>query len=817
MLLSAIAAISLYSLISLSVQSRQQVVISRDYVRYNALLDSFLDYTLYGIKNRWCFDDAWMRHVGATCPLSSPFSTEAILLEPDSARSIVDYAITKNQSPPTTLGRTSMTHQLNVSTIPSTHPLYPILESFRGAGLLIKTVQFDITRVDSKVFPIRGREALLEVKVTLILPGIASFGFGGGSRISSTARVLVAPRELNYFALVVAKDLHLDVEATGANGNVYIPPASTGGIVFESPIYVNGDIYLPSSGKNPSQFLGRVHMSNASHLYLGTSSKPFSPEKAGDVSGQTFADMSTVGGFFRGFDFDDLADSGLAVLSGQTVGTADVSLAQDCLPLAKAEGDLTATRESSLLVTTKTADVTNGRYEFSLALNNLNRFVRQGYTSLNNNVAATNNVSFINKHQAVIRLKIKAKYAKYSRRDAFKAIDGDSEKNYDFELGMGTTANMDLFGQDAGAPVTMNVTLTPDPALDASMPSIANSLKLAVVLNGQNRNHIRSIAIEVQAYDLACYAGYDRRLANTGGGVISALYDGNFTRKSNIFLNTTSDTTVDPRGYPLALQAPLNAIGTPFAQASNGAQRAYPSAIDTAANIKIPPRSLSFIQYYKTCFGTAQDDHTMAFGVAKWEDESAFLDSTRNSWHFAEPGGTTVGNYPMSTLTTTLSDNTGFIVRSISGECIIPPTTKLVTGFFTCDRLTIQARTQSLTIIGTIIASGSNISAAAVAAGIRWKSIYADTATSDLIAAQALGVGSTCPVGTPIWNPEMSPSTQWTAYNCSPISLRAKANPFTWTTVTPDCGVASGTQGVSCLHHSTRFLMNELSREVVIE
>jgi hypothetical protein len=67
----------------------------------------------------------------------------------------------------------------------------------------------------------------------------------------------------------------------------------------------------------------------------------------------------------------------------------------------------------------------------------------------------------------------------------------------------------------------------------------------------------------------------------------------------------------------------------------------------------------------------------------------------------------------------------------------------------------------------------------------------------------------------PIWHP--MPSIQETADRmaCNVISLRAKADPFKWTAVDPDCGIPVGaTQTVpTCKRRIYHYFVVEQSRE----
>ncbi|WP_374030781.1 hypothetical protein [Bdellovibrio bacteriovorus] len=50
-------------------------------------------------------------------------------------------------------------------------------------------------------------------------------------------------------------------------------------------------------------------------------------------------------------------------------------------------------------------------------------------------------------------------------------------------------------------------------------------------------------------------------------------------------------------------------------------------------------------------------------------------------------------------------------------------------------------------------------------------------------------------------------------YRCNSISLRAKADPFRWTAVDPDCGLINNSNSTMCKNRLMRFYVLEVSRE----
>lgn len=224
----------------------------------------------------------------------------------------------------------------------------------------------------------------------------------------------------------------------------------------------------------------------------------------------------------------------------------------------------------------------------------------------------------------------------------------------------------------------------------------------------------------------------------------------------------------------------------------------------------------------------------LAFGVADWDE--SFATATRKSWNFANPSKTTGNidwNPGLGTLDITNAMANTFHVRSIIGTCDIRASTTFISGFFTCDKLTIAPRTTKLTIVGSFIVSSTDIHPSAYDAGIDWYSIYHPQAVEILKARGILntainpglsgaGASASPPTGTcdmpsdPIWNPYPSLNTLSRVFRCNPASLRQKADNWTWTLVDPNQGLRSGDATTSRKERVYRLLIREFSRSTNI-
>lgn len=235
-----------------------------------------------------------------------------------------------------------------------------------------------------------------------------------------------------------------------------------------------------------------------------------------------------------------------------------------------------------------------------------------------------------------------------------------------------------------------------------------------------------------------------------------------------------------------------------------------------------PEDNTNYGKIDKECEKAGSTAGDNSFARASWD--YSFAANTRHSWNFAGTSGSLGETDPLlSELVFDRFNSSAalgtvtFQVRSIVGRCVIRSTADFVAGFLVCDQLIIEPRTAPLRIIGTIVASKLKIDPSVYQSGLVWSSIYHPQAALEL---RAVGIlrsqnGSTCTEGeSPAWHPIPSIIEVADRMACNPISLRAKADPFQWTTIDPDCGLMPGRAATSCKKRITRFLVVEHSREM---
>ncbi|MGB0452771.1 MAG: hypothetical protein ACPGJV_03580 [Bacteriovoracaceae bacterium] len=140
-----------------------------------------------------------------------------------------------------------------------------------------------------------------------------------------------------------------------------------------------------------------------------------------------------------------------------------------------------------------------------------------------------------------------------------------------------------------------------------------------------------------------------------------------------------------------------------------------------------------------------------------------------------------------------------FHTYSIIDLCTIKPEAEIVMGFFTCRRLKVEQRNDPLIMLGTFIVDQLEIHSSAIQNGIDWMSIHHPKAT-ELLQDQDVIETDICKSkpDTPIWKDDAPGDTLEAIRNCDSATLIKRADPFRWTSFTPECGLAGPTSPTEC-------------------
>lgn len=773
--------------------------VSRDTTKqlvYRMGMDSLLAYTEAGLKRRWCFTDNWSPEDPSHCDLANTRSSERLMLSP----SQIDFINAMIAADPTIphgnpVNLEQIDYTVDVKNLPGDHPLREIvsLPEFNFVG----KIRFLITRLHDSDLPVIGSEAHIQIQIELFPADGKSFP-QGRSEMKAWLKTTFFPREIGALALVVPGDMYLDGQSARKLGDVAFPnsPNQEGpGIVFESPVFVNGHVNIPA---NSAQTYTNVTFSD--RLIIGggvvkQGGKAAAPSTAGGFQTQLSSALVGFGGFQQGTSIDGERDLGLDVFSGLSTGAAaDDQMMKACIDRNKVKSDFSRTAGASLLVRS------SGEGRFDLSWGKDDFFVGQDTgIRLQTTGQFSSDAVIVGEGASVIGVKLdfQGSVESFTPSAEFNLpSDGDAKifprlmlpsSDYKAQLGAlkpGTSEYdkvNDLYKAALRAeenPPGVEIKTMPVSVNGTNQP---NQLQLQVTLiHPENMNADFSIAIN--GYDMSFIHGQGQRSGANAIGFNSAL---------NLNYQRLQDS---PFSFSPTLQTSIKDI---YARADNKPASSADLTVTSDWN-----------QLEVEC-NPATSNSQLAFQPSGWD--YSFASVTRHSWDINPVTGILELNQSNASLT----GPPAFLVKSIADQCIIRASANFVTGFFTCDKLTIEARTTPLRIVGTFIVNALSIDPSVYTYGLRWSNIYTPNAVLDLRAAQVLKPKwSSCDPSPldPIWHPFPTVVRQDDLYNCNSISLRAKADPFTWTTMDPDCGLKPGAPSTTCKRRPVRFSVKEFDR-----
>lgn len=773
-----VVGIMIYFLAPTVIKHRQQVTKSASIITTRLALHSMLDFTLLGVKQRWCFSDTWMPE---KCGKGESPTTQEILTHPRSIERILmkkettDFLAAMSYPNPENL----LLDQKIVATIPianfsTLHPIYKIVSDLKGYK--VSSFYVEITRNTNAFIPEYGREVYLKVTVKLLDSSGVPITVGS-SRLEATAFVGVYPREVGSFALLVANDLHLDVEAGGSLGlgDSYIKKfpsksvASTyGGLIFDSPVFVNGNVFLPKATAtedtdgpySPVSFNEKVVLGDGAIL---RQNKEFSPSTAGGDTNQFWSDIAEFGGFRKGVDVDGSRDGGLDNLCGKQASTVvDKTLMEQCIKRTSALTNLKDTINS--ILTGALTGQTATKFDYRLGLTDQNIFTTQRGELQNPRVNVPSGLVRFNydfKNNDSVK---SGAIAKYTLTFNNIVIDGQIPDNGSITL----EPKIDLSG------LKREITRALSDAQadrDSLIPEIAKlesqiagaekdvadeqaSLAAEQAKNPQDKNRIASISADLDRANnrLDNYrnkkASKDKELADA-----KAKMDGLQTR----LVKVEADSKIQPK-IKLSMDVPNPEVTNPtfkdfHVEFENGELlvngrdepvdvkiyvQAYDVSFDRGNSLRFGGVSKTngylvfkrngsgFVAYNSVSdeYGTSkgalpagdinQDIAKLCANQSQTTSSStafggvdwgtAFTGTSRNSWSFTNSYDDRKNTIFDGTNSSKANGNVEFKIVSMAKNCIITSQADFVSGFMVCDKIIIQSRSTPLRIIGSFIA-----------------------------------------------------------------------------------------------------------------
>ncbi len=790
------------------IQTRvNQVFASSARMDNRIVLDGLLAYTVNGIKQSWCFSKTWVQDTA--CTLNHSGNSVRLLLSDESLLYIA--ASTAPHPTPAVSTRISQIQQtVNLAVITPSHPLHNIVSALKDE---YSQATFSINRDDSAIATMKGREVPLRIRIKL---SANRQGQKVVNDLELESKIIVYPRELTYFGLILPNNLYLNFGGTSStNGNNrldYVNASATAGLRFESPVFINGSLHLPTR-QGPAMsnvtFVDKVVLGEGMIYQDG---KLFSPASAGGPTHMYNHEMTSFAGLLGGYELDPERDRGLDYLFNLLQPVNPPIDFNICKDRVMASFDLRVTKDSQLY--SRFNSQSGNTFNLSLSLGSVDNFIEQlsdvnDAKLIGTNIKGVTNAGDFTSWSGGAILRAKLVF------DGLKDPTNSAVRNEFFnQFNLPREGQLVLYpvGQGAGNP---SIKITSQPyskngnvqfnQVDLSVEFInAERLDLGAYTKGGVYRQ-PSVKLIIEGMDYAY--NYMKNLRdNSSEHNVMGKY------KINGFTFYKSGST----SVGIYHETPGTWHTNPMLRTDTN----YP-----VYNAAHAPQDIDYSAFDELCLSApdSSESYYTSFPTADWT--TSFVTQSRHAWSF-NPDAPSIKGYNSGQLILDAGSSRyvagstypTFIIDSLVNTCIIESSANFVTGFLTCENLVIKARSTPLRIIGTFIVRTLTIDPSAYKSGIRWSSIYHPQATYELQEAQILGKlkdDSVYDCGDPgippLWMPNIGITSAVKHYLCNPVSLRS-ADPFKWTTVDPDCGVETGSPKVKCKKAMRRFLVKEISR-----
>ena len=848
------------SILDLVRVSREQKAVSANIVAFRSALNSVVDYTIAGVKQRACFDTAnWLWTApGPTCLPGDANSAERLIMNDDTAAAVADF----NANNPPALQ--FLPNPIRIGNIVS--PIIPFA-SFTGnhplsvaLGAVTKTndvdgIQITITRNEAVNIPQHGRD--IQISITASIAGTAILA-RGTKILTQTSTLSIMPREISQFALVVPQDMHLDLtqaQSGAGDANVSLT-GQRNAIYFQSPVFINRDLILPApAGGVPTKssvvFSGKIVLGNG-HVKQadGTLLTP----SVGSSDDRFYDQIKSVSGIMAGVETDNVQDNGLSAFAGLSPApTLDISNFSGCKIFNAIGSDLSKTREARSLMRKSTYYPVSGAAQigFTMGLTRGDYFPSWGvYNSALANqlkVIQADNPAWASAttpwplaparsatiHAAFARVSVNFNPGTAAAKSYIGYVNGNPASEIRLQPGGPGAAVLHVAVSADTGPVVS------PPTTSSAQPNMANVM-MQTTGGTATSGQLPPFDVAITPMEVGYFSLKNGRVKNNSFCAEAGC--GPSAEQMSLFFS------VNPSGIGSASVLNMYVNGSiPSLSATNfspgsqgiGGFGGFTDAPVQPAEITPDPNGIlgsDYASLISTCPTIKQSTRDQSFQPAAWSQ--SFSESTRLSWNFANP--TNIGaaannppslgpafNFPWGAVSTqnaqvfTSATDNQFVIAATKDVCQVQADATYVSGFLACDVFEVLPRSSVLIIIGTVIAGRLNIDPSAIDSGIIWRSVYHPQSIVDLQQKSILQPYNTATLcntysatnPNPIWNPNLSAVDAADAIQCSSVWLRHQAEPFTWTQIDPDCGVASSTVGsVTCRHRPQNFTVHEIGR-----
>jgi len=774
MIAIAITGIILYNLAPRIIDFKTQAHKNSNLISARLAVHSVLDYTLVGIKQKWCFSKAWTPEscgTNATQVSTNPRSVDRLLLTEEA----VSYLQLLGVSNWATAKLEKIEHEFMVSDITTNNPVYKI---FQNVDQRVKKIKVSIAIDNNATLPKYGDEVYLRVDVSL-LDSSGEVVAIGASKLTATSYVGVYPREVGSFALILANNLYLDRASLGSSskGDSFFKNFSakttalvSNGVVFNSPVFVNSDIYLPSSKESqsytPVTFKEKVYIGACA---LKRDGMGFVPRSMGGAGNAFWSEIDQFGGFRGGIEVDGKKDLGLEYLSGSKTSsaTSDSEMLKKCIANTAANSLLAATGNSDVMGDLVSSQ--NNDFAYLMKLTDYNKFTPQTGT-LPQATSQKSGTAGLKLYDSSYKQATNGATLRYKLSIGNLSISGvipdggtavlttesnvqplidlysnsiaqnnkslaDSENQLDRVNGKIKDQENDL-DQIANSIKQERAKAVPDNTKIANLERNYDWVKDSLRDNKYRRQSYQNDISNLESKNIALQNSLDNaKSMNQKKATIelgmSRVFGkpGDSSTSNGSYRNMTLDTKnpewlIDESGNKLNFSVEIEAFDVSYENFSSNRD-----AVTLSRNlnrgvleIKWDGSNLVSSKVLRDIYGgsrgnmSSSDMYINYDEVCKTVDyssfatvgwENSFAEVSKHSWSFTNTYDTRTNYiFNIDNASTAGGRVPAFVIRSIVKECIVDSSANFVTGFLNCEKLTILKRSTPLTIIGTFIVTG---------------------------------------------------------------------------------------------------------------
>lgn len=833
-------------------------------ISYNLAIKSVTDYAVYFVKNQWCFTSqnpqSLMNSEVSECADNylHPYSAARLMLPIEYSKVLFEQKSQLNPALqanfPTTYQAMRYTNSIapynlpgftitsEISGISSENKIKKILNNIRGKVAPKYVRLYFMNEVDSTL-PGTTNETYIRI-VTQLLDENQNLIRNGANYVSETVRLYVAPRENNYFSLILGGSIYVGKSSVAASddvGSLYLPSATgTGyGINFYSPIFIQQDLkFVSTAQKTPVTFHDSV--------VFGVGGVKGIPRNVTLGDKKFWDDLDLFGGFKNNFEIDAKKDLGLVNIADPANTTAASANNQNldmCIKLLRSTNDSVATKGSLLyLYNTDVAGVPaisgnnfSRNYRFSFKKDEVSG-VRKFFKTLNKPSAeyerlgktenATSKIEYQIMGPATSPATGLAPSVAASPISLYAAIKWNNQildlipvlLPVESSAGVFTplTTQFRLYTDKTSTTFTpVNITLKRSPIISGEEQSKAFKDVTIEVEGLNNLSNIPIQYVKLMAFDETC--GYSAAkpgppavpatqlgqecLTNPGSGEAKIVY----IRKLTNFGSEPANCQFD---VPYTNESMSSAT-----QCVNTSAIVIPSAAERETELTV-----NYAQHINQCF---QSSNLSTLGSSN-ELENQFVNNTYNGWEAfpSVPASSTPGFTNYADITFTSFNSSNPVSGAIYKKCTVPASVSVVIGNFLCKELEILQRSTALDMIGTFIVTNKmTVHPSVYTHGLDFYNFHHIDAVNFL---RQNGVfktidGSNCnTMPTPHWHPDPGLINQANRLNCSSASVFKGTDvkyPFRWTSVTADCAhLSSVDTNTKCIKRLRNFIYRPLER-----